>query len=158
MSKLIGKPPINPFLWVTGKFVGYIVWVALLLHLAGVNIGGFTISAFFSYLGFTFLGIGVLLFAVSMVNLGNSVSFGVPEEETVLKVKGIYRYSRNPMYVGFDLLTLSSILITSNFIVLVLGVYSIVIYHYIILGEEAFLKKRFGRGFQEYCSRTRRYF
>ncbi len=94
---------------------------------------------------------------VSLFNLGNSISFGVPEEKTTLKLKGLYQYSRNPMYVGFYLFTLASMLLTSNLYIFALGIYSLVVYHLIVLAEEAFLKNRFGKDYEEYCLRVRRY-
>ena len=158
MSRLIGRPPISPVPFLTGKISGYIAWVALFLHLTGAEARHFQLPALFSWLGYASLAIGLLLTAVSLFDLGNSISFGVPAEETTLKTHGLYKYSRNPMYAGFFLLTLAAILITSNFYVLALGVYSIIIYHLIILGEEAFLKNRFGSDYEAYCKRTRRYF
>ncbi len=56
----------------------------------------------------------------------------------------IFRISRNPMCVGFDLLTLSAVLKLGHRLLLVLGVYSIVVCHLIILGEEAYLASVFG--------------
>ena len=37
------------------------------------------------------------------------------------------------------------------------GLYSIIIYHFIILGEEKFLESRFGKDYIEYKQKVRRY-
>jgi protein-S-isoprenylcysteine O-methyltransferase Ste14 len=63
----------------------------------------------------------------------------------------------NPMYVGFNLFTISSILLNANILVLLLSLYSIMVYHFIIKGEEAFLEKRFGDEYIKYKNKVRRY-
>ncbi len=61
------------------------------------------------------------------------------------------------MYLGFDLFTLASIVFTANIIIAIIGIYSIIIYHYIIIGEEHFLEKRFGNEYMTYKRNVRRY-
>ena len=158
MSRLLGKPPINPILFLTGKIAGYIAWIALVLQLSGTDFRQFTLPAFFSWAGYFLLAAGLLLSIISLFHLGNSVSFGVPVEATTLRVGGLYKYSRNPIYAGFFFLSAAAALLTSNVYVLVLGVYSTAVYHLIILGEERFLKERFGSAYEEYCKKVRRYF
>ena len=104
-----------------------------------------------------FLSIGLMFTALSLVNLGRSTRLGLPSEDTVLKTEGIYRFSRNPMYLGFNLITLASIVYGINVITAVMGLYSIIIYHFIILGEEGFLVKRFGNDYIKYKRNVRRY-
>jgi protein-S-isoprenylcysteine O-methyltransferase Ste14 len=89
--------------------------------------------------------------------LGTSVRLGLPTGETKLKNRGIHKVSRNPMYLGFDLLTISSIVGNANLLVLVLGIDSIITYDLIIRAEEKFLKERFGEHYQEYKERVNRY-
>ena len=94
---------------------------------------------------------------ISLINLGKSTRLGTPQESTEFKTNGLYKISRNPMYVGFNMLSLSAILFTHNFIVIFLGVYSIYVYHLIILGEEKFLESRFSEQYLEYKKNVRRY-
>lgn len=157
MSRFLGKPPINPVVFYTGKIAGYIAWIGMLVHLSGTDLSHFKSPGVFAWIGYGLFAAGLALVGVSLFNLGNSISFGVPEEKTTLKLKGLYKYSRNPMYVGFYLFTLASMLITSNFYIFALGIYSLVVYHLIVLAEEAFLKNRFGKDYEEYCLRVRRY-
>lgn len=61
------------------------------------------------------------------------------------------------MYLGFNLLTISAMIYMLNLIIILFGVYSIVIYHFIIIGEEGFLEKRFGATYSNYKKSVRRY-
>jgi protein-S-isoprenylcysteine O-methyltransferase Ste14 len=70
---------------------------------------------------------------------------------------GIYRISRNPMYVGLHLLTLSSMVYTLHPLIILAGFFSFLVYHLIILGEEKFLAGRFGAPYLKYKQKVRRY-
>ena len=78
-------------------------------------------------------------------------------EQGKLITKGLYQYSRNPIYV-FTLIMLIGIafLCTSKLIAILLLIY-FSIQHFIILEEEDFCKKSFGRTYEIYKKQTRRY-
>jgi len=155
--QLVGKATIHPLLFYSGKIVGYLVWILLPLSVVGVDTVGRPPFATLTYLSCVLYAIGVVIAVLSIFNLGQSTALGIPTDSTAFKHSGLYRFSRNPMYVGFDLLTISSSLYLLNVIVFAAGLYSIFIYHLIILGEEKFLERRFGREYGEYRTRVRRY-
>jgi len=155
--ELIGKPTINPVLFYSGKVAGYITWVVLLLLYIGIDLFNFTVSTYRTYISYFLVIISLFFIILSLIMLGKSVRLGLPEADTVLKTTVVYKISRNPMYVGFNLLTIASIIFSFNIAIFFLGVYSIVVYHLIILGEERFLGKRFGEEFFNYKKKTRRY-
>lgn len=154
---LIGKTTIHPVLFYSGKPCGYLLWVALLLDLFNVKV----INGLHYYpmkvLACVLLSIGLLFATISLVNLGKSTRLGLPSEATTFKTKGIYRFSRNPMYLGFNLITLAAVLSNLHFLTLFMGIYSMTIYHFIILGEERFLGSRFGEKYSNYKQKVRRY-
>ena len=82
---------------------------------------------------------------------------GLPSESTVLKTNGIYKFSRNPMYVGFGLFTLASMIYTLNVLIIIAGIFSLIVYHLIIKSEEKFLLIRFGNDYENYGKNVRRY-
>ncbi len=155
--EIIGKTPVNPLLFITGKISGYLTWIFLVISLIDINIFPVYSTHTLRTIGIIMLSPGVLLLVLSSIYLGNSVRIGLPETKTILKQSGIYRFSRNPMYLGFNLVTLSSIIYTLNLIVIVLGIFSIITYHLIILGEEKFLRERFGEQYLVYKSKVHRY-
>jgi protein-S-isoprenylcysteine O-methyltransferase Ste14 len=154
---LIGKTPINPFLFYTGKLAGYACWIILLISLLEIYSVGKSYNEYLRILSLVLASGGMFLVILSLINLGRSTRLGVPADDTVLKTNGLYKYSRNPMYLGFNLFTLSTIVFTWNLYIALLGIYSLIIYHFIILGEEKFLKLRFGEEYDLYLKHVRRY-
>jgi len=98
---------------------------------------------------------------VAYANLGKNLKFGIPgkqeQEQATLKTDGIYRISRNPMYVGFYLMTLAACLYVLNPVVWVMALFSIFVHHKIVLKEEHFLSQRFGEQWAAYTRKARRY-
>ena len=106
------------------------------------------------------LGIlGVLVFAVSVLTMRDSWRTGVPDDKkTELVTSGIYAYSRNPAFLGFDLIYLSILFIFFNWGLLVITVLTVVMFHLqIVKVEEAFLIKTFGEEYLEYRKKVCRY-
>jgi protein-S-isoprenylcysteine O-methyltransferase Ste14 len=155
--EIMGKPTLNPFIFYTGKISGYVVWLAMLLSLLRINFIEKFSYGYNDYVSFVLLIPGLILIAISLINLGSSVRFGLPVKMTKFKTNGLYKISRNPMYLGFALITIASMIYMLNLIVIVLGIYSLTIYHLIVLAEEKFLEKRFGSEYSNYLKKVRRY-
>ena len=155
--EIVGRPPINPLVFYSGKLSGYLTWVLLGLNYLGVRVVQGLHAVVLDYLSYTLLVIAAVFFVSSLVSLGKSTRLGLPTGQTTLKTGGVYRVSRNPMYVGFDALTLAAILGTGNPVVLVLGVYSMVVYHFIIASEERYLLSVFGMAYSQYKASVRKY-
>ncbi len=86
---------------------------------------------------------------VSPLNLDNT---------THLVTSGIYRYSRNPMYLGIVFCLLAwAILIGSYISIVGLPVFICYITKYQIILEESALESKFGKFFVEYKNRVRRW-
>jgi len=158
MTDYAGKPTIRPWLFYSGKTCGYLTWLFFCLSLLHVGIELYFTSSVTGILTLIFAVSGISLIILSSVFLGNSIRIGLPGEQTVLKTGGIYRYSRNPMYVGAHLITLSGMVYTLNPWIILPGLYSFYVYHLIILGEERFLEDRFGDAYLKYKQKVNRYF
>jgi protein-S-isoprenylcysteine O-methyltransferase Ste14 len=154
---LIGKATINPLIFYTGKISGYITWIYSSLVLLGLGLTEKQSSYYMNVISGLLLFVGLIFTVISLINLGKSTRLGIPSDDTILKTNGIYKISRNPMYVGFNLITISSMIYSLHWLVIILGVYSLITYHLIIKGEERFMIKRFGQGYQNYQSKVRRY-
>jgi protein-S-isoprenylcysteine O-methyltransferase Ste14 len=155
--ELIGRTTIHPVVFYSGKCAGYLTWALLGLDHAGLRLMRGLDAVVLDRVAYAFLGVASVFIVSSLVSLGGSTRLGLPTGPTELKTGGIYRVSRNPMYVGFDALSLAAMLGLGHPIVLGLGAYSIVVYHLIIVGEERFLAATFGAPYAEYRGRVRRY-
>lgn len=69
-----------------------------------------------------------------------------------LVVKGLYRYLRNPMYVGVILILLGEALLFESLALLKYAAACFVLFNLmIILYEEPALRSRFGESYEHYC-------
>lgn len=81
-----------------------------------------------------------------------------PENTTSLVQHAIFRFSRNPMYLGFFMLLMAWGLWLSNVVGLLVGLLFIPCMNRLqIQPEEAALAERFGDEFTEYCRHVRRW-
>ena len=102
--------------------------------------------------------LGVLFFALATITMKTSWRVGIPEEKTTLVTQGIYRYSRNPAFVGFELLYLSICLMFFNIPLVLVSVWAAIMLHLQILQEENHMSQMFGDEYDAYKKRTLRYF
>jgi protein-S-isoprenylcysteine O-methyltransferase Ste14 len=74
-----------------------------------------------------------------------------------LMTTGLFAYSRNPIYMAFDMMFAAAFLIHGRIIFLIVAASFILLLHGIILREEHFLTAHFGDEFRAYCNRVGRY-
>jgi protein-S-isoprenylcysteine O-methyltransferase Ste14 len=80
------------------------------------------------------------------------------EESSTLVTDGVFQISRNPMYLGFVLiLTGTSMLLRSLSPYLIIFAYAFLVDRTFIKVEEGMLAKKFGKTWEAYKSRTRRW-
>lgn len=103
--------------------------------------------------------LGVTFFLLSVCTLGDNWRAGVPEaDQTQLVTGGIYGISRNPAFLGFDLLYLGILLMFFHWILLVLSAFAVVFLHLQIVNvEEDHLFAIFGDDYLAYRRKVCRY-
>lgn len=75
-----------------------------------------------------------------------------------LATGGVYRFTRNPMYLGLLLLQASSgLLADSLWPLLVLPLLGLLLHRGVVLREERYLARRFGQEYEDYRRRVRRW-
>ncbi len=75
-----------------------------------------------------------------------------------LVIRGVYRYTRNPMYVGLVLILLAwAVLLANPFAVLWVVVFVLYITRFQIFPEERVLMSLFGNEYEAYKGRVRRW-
>ena len=101
--------------------------------------------------------VGVVFFALATITMKTSWRVGIPEERTALVTQGIYGWSRNPAFVGVDLLYLSVCLMFFNIPLLLVSLWAAVMLHLQILQEENHMHHMFREEYDVYKKHTLRY-
>ncbi len=103
--------------------------------------------------------LGVLVFAASVITMKDSWRAGVSEtEKTELVTDGIYQISRNPAFLGFDLVYIGLLLMFFNWVLFGISCLAMLMLHLQIVNvEEDFLIGAFGQEYLDYRKRVCRY-
>ena len=152
-----GEAPINRTLFYISKYSILVLWGAMVLQIWGISISLFKVPSFLQVTGLVLWFFGFALLYIGRFEMGSSFRLGTPKEHTNLKVNGLFRLSRNPMYVGMYATMAASGLYTLNPVVISLAVFVIAIHHSIVLAEENQMQKVFGQEYLEYRNRVGRY-
>lgn len=108
--------------------------------------------------GIPMAALGVCAFSAAVLTMRDSWRAGIPaEDETALVTGGIYRLSRNPAFLGFDLVYIGTLIAYFNWVHLAFCALAVVMMHLQILEEEKFLLHVFGPAYEAYRRRTARY-
>ncbi len=108
--------------------------------------------------GLVLIALGDGMFIAAFLTLKDSWRAGIDEsQKTDLITGGIYRLSRNPAFVGFDLCYIGCCLTVCSVCILVAACLAMVMMHLQILEEEKHLEKMFGQAYQDYRKQVRRY-
>ncbi len=152
-----GKPPIGKGVFYTSKYAILALWGAMVLHSWTARLAFVEVPVLLKWTAVGLWVIGFTLLFMGRLGLGDSFRIGSAKENTRLKTHGLFRFSRNPMYVGVDATILACVLYTLNPILLLVGVFVIAVHHKIVLAEEQHLQTVFGDEYAQYCRRVRRY-
>ena len=100
---------------------------------------------------------GLCLFLISLVLYAVSIIQFARPDGSGLNVSGLYRLSRNPMYVAFFLYFLACCMLTASWLLITeLAIFQISV-HFLILSEERWCKHQFGETYNGYMRKVRRY-
>lgn len=112
------------------------------------------------WIGAVIAVIGLMFFLSSMITMKDNWRAGVSmNEDTTLVTKGIFKVSRNPAFLGFDLVYIGILLMFFSYLLLGVTIIAIVIFHLqIVLVEEKYLSKVFKEEYLEYKKQVNRYF
>ncbi len=109
-------------------------------------------------IGFILALVGDTVFLISVLCMRDSWRTGIPEsDKTEMVTGGIYSVSRNPAFLGFDLMYIGIFFMYCNLLTGIFTAFAILMLHLQILQEEKFLKVTFGADYTDYQSRVNRY-
>jgi protein-S-isoprenylcysteine O-methyltransferase Ste14 len=101
-------------------------------------------------IGLTVYGLGIIVYTAS------TISFARPERNGINQ-KGLYRISRNPMYIGYFIYFLGCVLLTRSIVLFAALIIFQISAHWIILSEERWCINEFGESYINYMNKVRRY-
>ena len=152
-----GKTGFVKMIELTMKVATLLVPLAEIISIA-VNVSNLSIIA--RYLGIVTAILGDIVFVISVWTMKDSWRAGVsPTDKTELVTTGIYQISRNPAFLGFDLVYVGICLMFFNWVLLLVSVFAMLMFHLqIVHVEEDFLLDSFGEDYIAYKKKVNRYF
>ncbi len=113
-----------------------------------VSVGGIVVAV-----------MGLVFFLSALATMKDSWRAGIDStQKTAIVTGGVYRYSRNPAFVGFDLLYIGTCMVYPNIFLIVFTLLTLYCFHLQILEEEQYLPSVFGKDYELYKKKVRRYF
>ena len=128
-------------------------------HFAGANMIGWIlmIAGAIGYIS-TALSFLIQGKGTPAIWFSKNLKFLVGEEPIKAVTSGLYRYSRNPMYLSVFVTSLGMGFIYEDFFILVYALFVFVLFHLaVVFIEEPHLKVKFGESYAEYIKKTRRW-
>ncbi len=116
------------------------------------------VSTWQSWFGVAACALSVIVMFASLVSFGKSFRVGIDTgRQGKLVTSGIFRVTRNPIYVAFAFALFGEFLIQPNWLFLAYLVAGIALLHRQVLREESYLRQQYGAQYETYCTRVRRY-
>ncbi|MEM6641838.1 MAG: isoprenylcysteine carboxylmethyltransferase family protein [Bacteroidota bacterium] len=144
-------PPVVLFLVCLALVFGTYYWFPQLSYYFAYKV---VLSRIFLVAGLFCGVLGVLAFRLH----GTSTKPNDPGVASSLVTSGIYRFSRNPMYLGLALILIGAVIRIGNFVALsVLPLFVLYITYFQIMPEESVLSQKFPEDFEAYKNTTRRW-
>ena len=140
-------------------FLGGLVAGALLSSVMPIGPGLGSANGLALTVGLIFVALGFVLVALSVRRFRLAGTSVVPvEPSTALVVTGPYRFTRNPIYIGFVLAYFGfAIVLTSMWVLLLLIPVLLILQRGVVLAEEAYLERKFGDAYRKYKARVPRW-
>jgi protein-S-isoprenylcysteine O-methyltransferase Ste14 len=170
---------INPFTIIVGKkgirlvieffiFIGIILWIIeVFLHTLHLNLRIFPSildiqlinSMLLKFIGVIFVITGFVIYTLGLAVFRSSWRMAIDEKNPgKLVTNGIFSSIRNPIFTFFNFYFIGTFLINGSLIFLLFAIFIAMNLHYQILHEEKTLLKIYGQAYQDYCTKTSRYF
>ena len=151
-----GKAEFEKFVEIAMKTAAVLVAA---VELGSIFLGTGRFPVPFRIAGAALSVLGTVLFIAAVLTMRDSWWAGVSKtDKTRLVTTGVYQLSRNPAFMGFDLLYAGVLLMFFNGVLCAATVLAILLYHLqIVHVEEVFLRAAFGEEYSRYRKKVCRY-
>lgn len=147
----------------SGCIIGFLF--TILFPLITIFINNYLNLSIYNYfiykiIGFIFCISGIFIFlycSYLFIKIGRGTPAPIePPKELV--IQGVYRFTRNPIYIGYFLILLGEFFVFGHFLLLLYFIILLFFMHfYVVYVEEPKLKKRFGKTYIEYTKNVPRW-
>jgi protein-S-isoprenylcysteine O-methyltransferase Ste14 len=146
------------FILQPGLVVGLIPYLLIRNRLSPILSDRFSLLDYFG-LVLILLGLLIAIYCVYRFIIDGLGTLSPVHRTKALVVKGLYKYSRNPMYVGMLLVLIGEFLITKSVHLLAYTIVVGLAFHlFVIFVEEPRLTRDFKTEYLDYMNRVRRWF
>jgi protein-S-isoprenylcysteine O-methyltransferase Ste14 len=109
-------------------------------------------------IGLIIISLACILGIATLITMKDSWRVGIrPEQKTDLITNGIFRFSRNPYFLSFNLLFLGIFLEFPTLVYLIFYLSFLLVLHMIIRDEEKYLMQQHGESYKNYKDSVNRY-
>lgn len=160
------KPQIGPEAVVSWAFRGIALGVLFTVTLFSFFPDIYAYLMPIPYLDYSILRIGgavlcvlsLLLVATAQAQMGNAWRIGIDDESRAPLVDtGLFRYSRNPVYLGIMMALKGLFFILPNMLTFALIWLGWLALEFVIRLEEQFLRNHYGEAYRQYCRKVSRW-
>ena len=149
--------------------VGFVKWIELTMKVSTISVPMVEVVSIcmnttclptaVRWIGFTLAICGDIVFVISVWTMRDSWRAGVSEtDKTELVTSGIYQISRNPAFLGFDVVYIGILMMFFNWVLFAVSIFAMVMFHFQIVNvEEDFLVATFGDAYVNYRKKVNRY-
>ncbi len=109
--------------------------------------------------GIVFMSLSLFILIATLISFKNSLRYGMNSNNLgELVTNGIFAVSRNPFFISIELLLIGNSLFFPSLFLIGFAIAAIVSIHFFILKEEKFMLNNYGREYEDYQKKVRRYF
>jgi protein-S-isoprenylcysteine O-methyltransferase Ste14 len=134
----------------TYKIVSYVSMITDLMAVVYSIVLPFKLSTIWFYIGLTIFLLGLVALTVASVNFTMA-----PMNKPI--TRGMYRYSRHPLYLSSLFIYLSVGIASASWVFLLFFIVQLVSMRIIAVGEERFCLEKYADDYHEYMDRTPRW-
>lgn len=133
--------------------------VLILLEANGFFVLDIILPNFIRYVATAISVTGIVIVLFAQIQMGRSWRIGVDDKEKTLLIQtGLYRYSRNPIYLGIFVYWIGMVAVFASMSMLLCGLICVLSIDYIVRKiEEPYLIKIHGADYKLYIENTHRY-
>lgn len=141
-------PPLIPLIAVLAGYGLQRVWALT-----------FPEQVIWSFLGWALVGVATAITVMSWIQFGKAKTNILPHKPSSAIIRdGLYRFSRNPIYLTFLIFQAGVGLLMNNlWVMLLLPVTFILLTKFVIVREEAYLEREFGEDYRSFKRTVRRW-